>query len=80
MWSFDDGSNATGIVVTHVFTRKGNYTVKLVVRDDGGLEDTCVKTITVYNSPPIANFTYSPREPHVKRDGNFREQFDRSRR
>ncbi|MEM2930622.1 MAG: PKD domain-containing protein, partial [Thermoproteota archaeon] len=65
MWDFGDGCNATGIVARHIFTKKGNYTVRLTVKDDGGLEASCEKTITVYNHPPIANFTYSPKEPRV---------------
>ncbi len=55
------------MVAAHVFTRKGNHTVRLTVRDGEGLEDGCKRTITVYNSLPIANFTYSPEEPHAKR-------------
>jgi parallel beta-helix repeat protein len=65
MWDFGDGGNATGMSVRHVFRKKGNYTVRLRVMDDGGLEAKCEKAIVVYNSPPKAGFTYSPIEPRV---------------
>jgi parallel beta-helix repeat protein len=65
LWDFGDGCNATGRMVTHVYTRKGNYTVRLSIMDDEGLEASCSKTVTVYNSPPVANFTHLPREPRV---------------
>ncbi len=36
-WSFDDGSDAGGSEVDHIFTRTGDFDVKLKVTDDQGL-------------------------------------------
>ncbi|MEM3711991.1 MAG: right-handed parallel beta-helix repeat-containing protein [Thermoproteota archaeon] len=71
LWDFGDGENATGRVVMHIFKKRENYTVRLTVKDDEGLEDSCEKVITVYNSPPIVNFTYSPKEPHSNENITF---------
>ena len=45
-WDFDDGTNATGMVVTHSFSEKGTYHVELTV-SDGELEETDRITVTV---------------------------------
>lgn len=53
-WDFGDGSNASGKIVTHSFTEKGNYTVTLTVTDNadatGDYETTAV--ISKANNPP----------------------------
>jgi PKD repeat protein len=36
-WSFDDGSSASGSQVDHIFTRTGDFDVRLRVTDDQGL-------------------------------------------
>jgi PKD repeat protein len=35
-WNFGDGSFGSGIEVNHAFAHPGRYTVRLLVRDDGG--------------------------------------------
>jgi chitodextrinase len=45
-WDFGDGTNTTGKYVTHEYEEGGNYTVVLIVTDDGGKK--AVQTITVH--------------------------------
>ena len=46
-WDFDDGSNATGITVTHSYSTNGTYNVSLTVTDDRGATNTTSKTIII---------------------------------
>lgn len=39
-WDFGDGTGEEGIHVTHVYGSPGNFTVTLIVVDDGGLSDS----------------------------------------
>lgn len=39
-WNFGDGTNGTGEITTHAFTRGGTFTVKLTVTDNDNLTDT----------------------------------------
>jgi PKD repeat protein len=65
-WDLDndgqyDDSNAT--TVTRTFTTAGTYTIRLGVMDNRGAIDTEIKTITVANRAPTANFSFSPAAP-----------------
>jgi len=64
-WDFGDGTNATGIIVEHVYQDNGVYTVTLMVTDDDGVTATATSTKYVLNRPPISSFTYSPTLPIV---------------
>ncbi|HDM67374.1 MAG TPA: PKD domain-containing protein, partial [Thermoplasmatales archaeon] len=44
-WDFGDGVTGEGRVTTHTYTTPGNYTIRLTVRDEEGLEDTAVTYI-----------------------------------
>lgn len=66
VWSFGDGSGATGPSVTHSYGQGGNYTVTLKVTDRGGNSQTLAQTISVLGfnglpvppaNPPTANPT-----------------------
>jgi PKD repeat protein len=57
LWSFGDGTNATGVIVDHVYIDDGNYTVTLTVTDDDGALAVVTATKFVLNRPPIASFT-----------------------
>jgi len=54
-WTFGDGTTGKGATPTHSYTTVGNYTIKLIVTDNGGQKasDTTYAIITEKpNSPP----------------------------
>jgi hypothetical protein len=50
-WSFGDGANGTGAVVSHSYNKEGKYQVKLNVTNNDGISNFETLTITV-GSPP----------------------------
>ena len=80
-WDWEnDGNWDTGFfsmqTITHRYTSEGTKTVKLEVKDTGGLTDTKTKTVTVSssNTAPTASFTVDP----TSGDTNTNFQFDAS--
>jgi PKD repeat protein len=68
-WDFGDGHSGTGMFTTHVYTRVGNYQVRLTVTDAGGASHTIALTINVgAGQAPTAAFTFSPASPAVSQD------------
>ncbi len=56
---------STEKTATHKYDAIGTYSVKLEVKDSGGLVSEKIKTVVVSNNPntaPVANFTVSPEE------------------
>lgn len=49
IWDFGDGNQESGDMVYHQYTKPGNYTIRLTVRDDAvpGIEDWIEKNMTV---------------------------------
>lgn len=60
LWEFGDGISSSDKDAMHKYRRSGAYTVKLVVMDNDGEIGMSAQEISIGNSPPIANFTYSP--------------------
>lgn len=91
-WDFGDGTNETGVIVTHAYTAAGNYTVNLTITDSEGLNDTenksvIVQTTLVYiHDVSIISVTPSATEVDlgqvvnitvvVKNEGNATETFN----
>ncbi len=63
-WDFGDGTKASGIVVTHTYTKAGNYTLKLTVSATGAMRDV-VKVINVVKHSTSYGNPYA----HSKQDG-----------
>jgi len=47
IWSFGDGSSASGNIVTHTYQNAGTYVANLTVTDDEGTRDTSTVQISV---------------------------------
>jgi PKD repeat protein len=57
-WVFGDGTvlNTTATTVTHSYALGGNYTVKLIVTENGGCQDSVVKSNLILVNRPVAQF------------------------
>ncbi|NIN33954.1 MAG: PKD domain-containing protein, partial [Gammaproteobacteria bacterium] len=71
LWDFGDGSNASGIVVSHAYVNDGNYTVTLTISDDDGATDSTSAIKTVINQPPVAVFTESAETVYTDNSVSF---------
>ncbi len=58
-WFVNDRFYSNESIFTYTFPDDGIYTVKLVVYDDDGANNSYSKSITVRNVPPIPSFTYT---------------------
>ncbi len=46
-WIFGDGTTGTGMTTSHSYSSEDTFTVTLTVTDNGGLEDSATKDVTV---------------------------------
>lgn len=59
IWDFGDGSDATGINATHVYSQGGTYLVNLTVIDNDGAKNYSNQTIEVNGLPsPFINISH----------------------
>lgn len=59
-WSFGDGSNSHNQNPTHSYSDDGSYNITLNVTDNDGATNRTTQQIIITNTPPSANFTFSP--------------------
>ncbi len=71
LWDFGDGSEvASGVRVTHLYSRPGSYLVTLVVTGPSGV-GRATTWIHVDNTPPQADFTFWPQDPVIREEVGF---------
>jgi KaiC/GvpD/RAD55 family RecA-like ATPase/PKD repeat protein len=62
-WHFGDGTNNTGVTVSHIYTEDGSYTLNLTVTDDDGSSAVATHVLTILNRAPVASFIIFPQQP-----------------
>jgi PKD repeat protein len=71
-WNFDDGSTASGMIVTHTFISARPYNVTLTVTDAAGASATLQRMVTVATvAAPTVALTVSPDPPFVNHQALF---------
>src|SRR5213080_4193140 len=70
-WSYGDGSEGTGLQVTHTYNIDGTYQVTLTVADSLGNTGTGVSPVVIGTAPLQDGFTYSPTSPQPSDSINF---------
>ena len=63
-WDFGDGSIGYGKFVNHSYS-DGEYNVRLIVKDNGKEIVNETVMFSTYNTPPTADFYYSPEYPYT---------------
>jgi PKD repeat protein len=79
-WNFGSGAPQSGVTVTKSYDVAGTYNVVLTVTDDVGQTDTDTRTVPVSptNTLLVADFTFSPTDPHSGIPVNFNGSSSRS--
>ncbi|CAM2065643.1 PKD domain-containing protein [Sulfidibacter corallicola] len=66
-WHFGDGTEARGVTARHTYSQPGSYPILLKVADELDAEDSATATVVVEaetpNTPPTAQFSFSPGAP-----------------
>jgi parallel beta-helix repeat protein len=62
-WSFGDGTYSEKQNPKHSYSDDGTYSVTLNVTDNDGASNQTTQELTALNTPPIANFSYTPQNP-----------------
>jgi PKD repeat protein len=70
-WDFGDGTNATGVAVTHAYDTAGTFSVTLTVVDSDDLSSTLEDSLVVYEShETISTISMSLSEVKIVRGGS----------
>jgi PKD repeat protein len=67
VWSFGDGTTATGPTVAHAYASDGTYTVTLTVTDGFGMTSSTTEVVTVIDSAPTAAISVVTQRPAAGR-------------
>lgn len=62
-WSFGDETFSQNQNPTHSYSDDGSYTITLNVTDNKGAFNQTSKNIIITNTPPTANFSFTPQNP-----------------
>ncbi len=62
-WDFGDGTYSTEKNPSHTYAEKGTYFIILVVEDNTGKTNSSQLIVNIQNIRPVADFTYSPKDP-----------------
>lgn len=73
-WGFGDGDSSSERNPMHSYSERGIHWVSLTVEDDSGRTNTTVAPVIVVNLPPVAGFTFTPREPRKGESVAFRSE------
>ena len=57
-WDFGDGTNGTGLTVSHVYKQSGSFDVNLTVTNEAGIPASQVKTITINAASGPTGFSF----------------------
>ena len=61
VWTFGDGSSASGPLVDHTYAQDGTYDVALTIYDAKGVSSSTHLAVNALNPLPTATFSYSPK-------------------
>lgn len=65
LWEFGDGETSNVQTPSHRYADDGEYVVRLTVVDDDRVKASSTQEILVGNAPPVADFSFTPKEPTV---------------
>ena len=67
-WNFGDGTNATGAIVNNIYDTAGDYTVVLMVTDNGGETNESTITVTIEDVVVADTVTITKAQYDSKKD------------
>jgi len=71
LWDFGDNSTSNAPNPKHRYDALGVFVINLTVFDDEGMAGSSSRLVIITNSPPEANFSFSPARPTVNEQVAF---------